>query len=169
MRASLQNKPSFFRFKLHLHIKFSEEEEAIIRTRALHNYGFNIAPGYIAGTRSPQTSYSLAIISFALFSVGLLSSFVIIVYPPLSPIGTTFLIGGPALFIYTLITEFSHWNITDKHLTVGYLLNHPYLVISTLDPAQLPRAEQNILAGLTDLKLFLTQTHELATRRIIEL
>jgi len=89
--------------------------------------------------------------------------------PSVGTIALIAIFGGPVLFIFALITGISNRNITDNKLTLGYLLDHPNLVISTLDPVQIPTAEQNILARLSDLKLFLTQTHELVTRRIIEL
>ena len=107
--------------------------------------------------------------SFVLFGVGLLS---MLLTAANTAFGFLFLLGffgGPVLFVYTIAANFTQRNMTEKKLTLGYLADPPDLPIGTADPAHIPKAEQNILARLQDLKAFLTQTHDLVTKRTIEL
>jgi len=78
-------------------------------------------------------------------------------------------IAGPVLYVYTITAQISQRNITPDYLTIGYMLKHPHLIITTPDPSQIPDAERNILKGLSDLKAFLAQTHELVKPRKYEI
>src|ERR1700735_1007338 len=64
------------RFTLYLQIEFSNEERAIVRTRALQNYIFDLSPGYLGSSESRYSRDALAAIEvggIALFVFGFLS------------------------------------------------------------------------------------------------
>ena len=66
VRASIEHKGHYGflgfnpQFILHLDIQFSNEERAIIRTRALQNYVFDLSPGFLAGSENGHSPEALA-------------------------------------------------------------------------------------------------------------
>ena len=95
MRALIEHQGhyGFFGFRpeflLHLDLRFSNEERAIIRTRALQEYVFNLSPGILAGSESGHSRKVLTALAaggFAFFVGGILVVFLTAVAPVLEPL-----------------------------------------------------------------------------------
>src|ERR1700723_3210627 len=104
VRASIEHKGHYGflgfnpQFILHLDIQFSNEERAIIRTRALQNYIFDLSPGFLAGSEnghSPEALTAFAIGGFWLFGGGILVAFLSAFAPAFGMISFLMLFGGP--------------------------------------------------------------------------
>jgi hypothetical protein len=159
------------RFTLYLQIEFSNEERAIVRTRALQNYIFDLSPGYLGSSESrysPATLDAMQLGGIALFILGLLSIFIAAAVSAFGPVTLLMIGGGVVLFWHTQAARRREQNADLKELTLGYLLDHPSISIQTINPGQAPLLEENIRLRLSKLKHFLTQTHELATPRGFE-
>src|SRR5271163_3478855 len=103
VRASIEHKGQYGllgfnpQFILHLDIQFSNEERAIIRTRALQNYIFDLSPGFLAGSESgfsPEALTAFAIGGFWLFVGGVLVAFLAALSSAFGMISFLMLFGG---------------------------------------------------------------------------
>jgi hypothetical protein len=160
------------RFTLNVHVEFSNEELAIIKTRALGDYVINLSPGYLASSESRHSPFALSAMSatsIVLFFGGLLAVVVCAFAAPTSALPILLLFGGPALWWYTLYASRREQSTYQKQISVAYLASNPVFSVQTVDPGSAPAAENNLLARLSDLRAFLQQTHSLTTPRCYEL
>jgi hypothetical protein len=158
-------------FLLHLDIQFSNEELAIIRTRALQEYVFNLSPGILAGSErgySREALTALAAGGFALFVGGILVAFLGALAPAFGSLALLMLFGGPILFWYAVVARRRSEEGVVKQVTIGYLIEHPKIAVRALDPGHAAALDENIRHRLANLKQFLTATHELAAPRDFE-
>ncbi len=107
MRAFIEHKGhyGFFgrapKFVLHLDIVFSNEERAIIKTRALQDYVFDLSPGFLATTESRHSRNALTIFELGgigLFLGGILFAFIAVTASAFGALAFLMLFGGPFLF-----------------------------------------------------------------------
>ena len=160
------------KFTLYLRLEFSNEERAIVRTRALQNYGFDLSPGFLGSSESQYSGPALQAMEaggLALFGIGFICIFVAAGVSAFGPVALTCLIAGVLLFWHAQKAKRREKSAYLKELTLGYLLDNPSLSIQTVDPAQAPHLEENIRLRLTKLKYFLGQMHRLATERVFEM
>lgn len=160
------------RFTLYLNIEFSNEERAIVQTRALQNYIFDLSPGYLGTSESRYSGDTLALMEtsgLALFLIGFLSIFVAAAVSAFGPVTLLCIVAGVMLFWHAQSAKRREQSAYLKQLTLGYLLDKPSISIQTIDPGQAPLLEENIRLRLAKLKHFLSQTHELATQRAFEM
>ena len=160
------------RFTLYLQIEFSNEERAIVRTRALQNYIFDLSPGYLGSSESRYSREMLAAMEMggiALFILGFLSIFIAAAVSAFGPATLACIVVGVVLFWYAQSAKRREQSAFLKELTLGFLLDNPAISIQTLNPGQAPLLEENVRLRLSKLKHFLSQTHELATQRAFEM
>ena len=177
MRALIEHRGhyGFFGFRpeflLHLDIQFSNEERAIIKTRALQDYVFNLSPGILAGSESGHSRevlMALAAGGFSLFVGGILVAFLAAIAPAFGPLALLMLFGGPVLFWYAVVARRRSEEGVLKQVTIGYLVDHPRIAVRAIDPGQATVLDENVRRRLANLKHFLTATHELAAPRDFE-
>jgi hypothetical protein len=160
------------RFTLRLSIDFSDEERAIAAVRALHNYVFDLSPGYLATTETRHSQDSIGAMSIgglALFGAGLVCMAIAAAVPSVGALAMIGLVGGPALWFYAQLAFRHEEQSYVKAVSLGFLLANPSIAIQADNPGQAPLLDANIRSRLADLKAFLTATHELATPRQFEL
>ena len=160
------------RFTLYLQIEFSSEERAIVNTRALQNYIFDLSPGFLGSSEScysPDALAAMEIGGIALFIVGFLCIFIAAAASAGGPVAILCIVAGVVLFWHTQSAKRREQNAFLKELTLGYLLANPSISIQTINPGQAPLLEENVRLRLAKLKHFLSQTHELATPRAFEM
>jgi hypothetical protein len=177
VRASIEHKGHYGflgfnpQFILHLDIQFSNEERAIIRTRALQDYVFDLSPGFLAGSESghsPEALTAFAIGGFWLFAAGIFVIFLAAIVPAFGTLALLMLSGGPVLFWYAFVAKRRAEGGALKQVTVGYLVENPALAVRALNPGQASTLDENIRRQLANLKHFLTATHGLAAPRDFE-
>jgi len=177
MRVGVDHQPrggflSRHRFTLNVHVEFSNEELAIIRTRALGDYVISLSPGYLASSESRHSPLALSAMSaasIALFVGGILAIFICAAVAPNSALPMLLLFGGPALWWYVVFASRRERSTYQRQISVAYLASNPVFSVQTDDPGSAPAAENNLLARLSDLRAFLQQTHTLTTPRSYEL
>ena len=177
VRASIEHKGHYGflgfspQFVLHLDIQFSNEERAIIRTRALQDYVFDLSPGFLAGSEtgfSPAALAAFAIGGFWLFVGGILVAFLAAFAPAFGIISFLMLFGGPVLFWYAFVAKRRAEGGALKEVTVGYLVENPAIAVRAFNPGQASSLDENLRKRLANLKHFLTATHGLAAPRDFE-
>ena len=177
VRASIEHKGHYgflgFRpqFILHLYIEFSNEERAIIRTRALQEYIFDLSPGFLAGSDAGFTPAALAafgIAGFWLFVVGIWAIFLAALVPAFGLVALLLLFGGPVLFWYAFVAKRRAEGGLLKQVTIGYLVSNPAIAVRAFDPGHATALDENIRKRLANLKHFLSATHGLAAPREFE-
>jgi cbb3-type cytochrome oxidase subunit 3 len=160
------------RFVLHLHLTFSNEERAIIETRALGNYVFDLSPGYLATSEGRFSKEALGMLqagSIILFVAGFPLLFVAAAVPALGLV-VFFLcfVGGPALWWYALYARVRESTAYTDKLSLPYLVANPSIAIQADNPGLAPTVDENIRARVANLKHFLTKTHDLTSPRIVD-
>jgi hypothetical protein len=159
------------RFTLYLNIEFSNEERAIVKTRALQNYIFDLSPGFLGASESRYSAGTLAMTEaggLALFVIGVLGFFAAAAVSALGPVTLLCIVAGVILFWCALSAKRREQSANLKELTLGYLLANPSISIQAINPGQAPLLEDNVRLRLIKLKHFLTQTNELTTPRWFE-
>ena len=177
VRASIEHKGHYGflgfnpQFILHLDLQFSNEERAIIRTRALQEYVFDLSPGFLAGSEggfSPAALAAFGIAGFWLFFAGIWVGLLSALFPALGVLSFLMIFGGPVLFWYAFVAKRRAEGGIVKQVTVGYLVENPVLGVRAFNPAQAATLDENIRKRLANLKHFLSATHGLAAPRDFE-
>ena len=160
------------RFVLHLHLTFSNEERAIIQTRALDNYVFDLSPGYLATSESRHSKGALGgiqAVSIILFVVSFPLIFLAAAFPGFGFVTILCLAGGPALWWYATYARRREKTAYTSTLSLAYLVANPSITIQADNPGLAVALDENIRARAASLKHFLTKTHGLADARIFDL
>ena len=154
-----------------MHLTFSNEERAIIQTRALDNYVFDLSPGYLATSESRFSKEALGMLqaaSIILFVVGFPLLFVAAAVPAFGLLVFLCFVGGPALWWYALYARVRESTAYTNKLSLSYLVANPSIAIQADNPGLAPTVDENIRARVANLKHFLTKTHELTNPRIVD-
>jgi hypothetical protein len=153
-------------------ILFSEEEQAIIRTRGLNHFSITTntdvpMPTFVQGVTADIAKGAGGILLPLSIIIGLASS---VFRAPYDNLAFLMFFAGAALWLYGLkrIREISKWEL-ERKITLAHLLDNPKLRIWAQDPPWSKALEDQLRSDLIGLKARIMASVDLGKKETIEI